>query len=336
MALPIDRGEKHTPARYVLHGPEGVGKSTLAAQWPHPVFIDTEGGTSRMNVDRLPKPTSVPHFLGILNEFKKDPMGYKTLVIDTIDWLQDLFVDSALGQTGLKSMGWTKEENAYNVLYADWNKMLDALSDLVNSGIHVVLVAHSDIKERKVPEEFGAYDHYQLKLIKGAAAKVREWAEYLWFVNMRVFIVKEGKDAKGPGKATDGTRMIYTVMHPCWSAKSKSAVPAEIPYRDGKLPDAVHELLEKQMEIPAPVAEAPVAAAPAAPPQDLPPHLLPLRDLMKASNITPKELMDAIAAKKHFPATTPIRNLPADYVQGDLIANWDKVVKSIKGATANV
>ena len=42
----------------VIYGQEGVGKSSLAAQFPGAVFIDCEGSTSKMDVRRLPKPTS--------------------------------------------------------------------------------------------------------------------------------------------------------------------------------------------------------------------------------------------------------------------------------------
>ena len=44
--------------KVVIYGQEGVGKSTLASCFPGAVFIDCEGSTTRMNVRRLPKPTS--------------------------------------------------------------------------------------------------------------------------------------------------------------------------------------------------------------------------------------------------------------------------------------
>ena len=41
----ITSGTIAAPVKTVLYGPEGIGKSTFAAQFPAPVFIDTEGGT---------------------------------------------------------------------------------------------------------------------------------------------------------------------------------------------------------------------------------------------------------------------------------------------------
>ena len=49
--------------RVVLYGPEGIGKTSFAACMPDPVFLDTEGGTVRYNVRRLPAPESWPMLL---------------------------------------------------------------------------------------------------------------------------------------------------------------------------------------------------------------------------------------------------------------------------------
>ena len=44
--------------KVVIYGPEGIGKSTLAAKFPRPLFIDTEGSTRHMDVQRTERPTS--------------------------------------------------------------------------------------------------------------------------------------------------------------------------------------------------------------------------------------------------------------------------------------
>ena len=56
--LNILTGRIARPQKAVLFGPEGIGKSTLAAQFPAPVFLDTEGGTHHLDVARLPSPKS--------------------------------------------------------------------------------------------------------------------------------------------------------------------------------------------------------------------------------------------------------------------------------------
>ena len=42
----ITRGKITKAVKCVIYGPEGIGKSTFAAQFPNPLFIDTEGSTN--------------------------------------------------------------------------------------------------------------------------------------------------------------------------------------------------------------------------------------------------------------------------------------------------
>ena len=56
--MEIIRGKIPCAKKVVIYGPEGIGKSTFASQFPDPVFIDTEGSTNSMDVARLPKASS--------------------------------------------------------------------------------------------------------------------------------------------------------------------------------------------------------------------------------------------------------------------------------------
>lgn len=56
--MQITRGKRARAQRVVIYGPEGIGKSSFAAQFPDPLFIDTEGSTDNMDVARMDKPTS--------------------------------------------------------------------------------------------------------------------------------------------------------------------------------------------------------------------------------------------------------------------------------------
>ena len=48
----ITRGKQARAQRVVIYGTEGIGKSTFASQFPNPLFIDTEGSTSNMEIGR--------------------------------------------------------------------------------------------------------------------------------------------------------------------------------------------------------------------------------------------------------------------------------------------
>ena len=81
--LNITKGKISRAQKVVIYGPEGIGKSSLAARFPDPVIIDTEGGTAHMDIRRIDKPRSWEEMLAIVKEVANTPGICKTLVIDT-------------------------------------------------------------------------------------------------------------------------------------------------------------------------------------------------------------------------------------------------------------
>ncbi len=57
--MEIIRGKMPGAKKVVIYGPEGIGKSTFAARFPNPLFIDTEGSTKDMDVART-RPDFMP------------------------------------------------------------------------------------------------------------------------------------------------------------------------------------------------------------------------------------------------------------------------------------
>ena len=89
----ITKGRIETAKKVVIYGPEGIGKSTFASQFPDPLFIDTEGSTKEMDVARFDKPTSW-ELLKSQIEYVKLNKPCATLIIDTIDWAEQLCIKS--------------------------------------------------------------------------------------------------------------------------------------------------------------------------------------------------------------------------------------------------
>lgn len=100
MKFQITRGLIVKPQKVVVYGPEGIGKTTFAADFPDPLFIDTEGSTNVYDVARLPAPTSWTMLLDEVREVIKNPTCCKTLVIDTIDWAEQLCVGHVCAKNG--------------------------------------------------------------------------------------------------------------------------------------------------------------------------------------------------------------------------------------------
>lgn len=226
--MEITRGKIQKAKKVVVYGPEGIGKSTFASQFPDPVFIDTEGSTAAMDVARLPRPTSWNMLLKEVEYIKSHPETCRTLVIDTIDWAEQLCVDhicSIHNKKGIEDFGYG---NGYVYTKEEFGRFLNRLSDVIEVGVNIVLTAHAQLRKFEQPDELGAYDRWELKLGKKTQSQtsplVKEWADMLLFCNYKTYSVATDKDGK-KHKAQGGKRVMYTSHHPCWDAKNRYGLP---------------------------------------------------------------------------------------------------------------
>ena len=226
--LKIHTGKAGGALKVVVYGPEGIGKSTLAAHFPRPVFIDTEGSTRHMDVSRTDKPSSWTMLMEQVQYIRSDPGVCSTLVIDTADWAEQLCIASICADkklSGIEDMGYGK---GYVYLAEEFGRLLNLLEEIVGRGVHVVLTAHAMMRKFEQPDEMGAYDRWELKLQKKTSALVKEWSDLLLFANYKTLSV--ATDDKGKKfKAQGGRRVIYTSHHPCWDAKNRLGLPEELP-----------------------------------------------------------------------------------------------------------
>src|SRR5262245_61106155 len=85
---------KGLPSRVILHGLEGVGKTSWAAHAPAPIFLMARGETGLETLIDTGRLKEVPHFpectswddlLSAIDSLAKEQHAYKTLVIDTMN-----------------------------------------------------------------------------------------------------------------------------------------------------------------------------------------------------------------------------------------------------------
>lgn len=229
--MKITKGKRARAQKVVIYGTEGIGKSSLAAQFPEPLFIDTEGSTDNMDVARLDKPTSWVMLNNQIAFIKANPTVCKTLVIDTIDWAESLCVDNLCAMHGKKGIEDFGYGNGYVYAKEEMGRFLNRLQDLIEIGINVVLTAHAQIRKFELPDEMGSYDKYELKLGKKTSSQtaplVKEWADMVLFCNYKTYLItQEGSTKK---KAQGSQRVMYTEHAAAWDAKNRHGLPSELP-----------------------------------------------------------------------------------------------------------
>ena len=230
MEFKISSGVQQTPVKVVLYGPEGIGKTTFASQFPDALFIDTEESTKMLNVRRFDKPKTWADVLGMVAAVVSNPTICKTLVIDTADWAERLCEQYVCARGKVDSIEGFGYGKGYTMVGEEFAKLLDALTTVTTKGVNVVLTAHSMIRKFERPDEAGAYDRYELKLGNKAgnrcAAAVKEWCDMLLFANYKEIVSEVG----GKKKAYGGQRVMYTTHHPCWDAKNRFDLKDELPF----------------------------------------------------------------------------------------------------------
>lgn len=327
----ITRGKIAKAQKVVIYGVEGIGKSTLAAKFPDPVFIDIEGSTGNMNVARFDKPTSYSMLMNQIAYVNANPDICKTLVIDTVDWAEKMAIEmicAAGNKTDIAQFGYGE---GFIKLEQEIGRFLNKLSDLVDKGINVILIAHAIIRKFEQPDELGAYDRYELKLgnktTGKTAALVKEWSDLLLFCNYKTHVF--ATDDKGKKhKAQGGERTVYAEHHPAWDAKNRHGLPFEMPMDWNQIS---HIFIGKPES-----EEKPQVTVPKEPVEENKVEIIysdyipkEVQDLMNIGNVTVKELSSYWEKAGHFPAGMIIENIPAEYWKS-LVAHWANVVSKIK------
>lgn len=340
--------------KVVLYGVEGIGKTTFASQFPDPVFIDTENSTDYLDVKRFDKPTSWQMLLNEVQDMKLNRPG-KTLVIDTIDWAEDLCKKSLCAQHNWKAIDSSDYGVRYVALGTEMGNLLDKLSEVIDAGVNVVITAHAWLRKKEEPDEVGSYDRYELKLEKKTAPIVKEWADTLLFANYKTYVVEtKNKSKKGQG----GARTMYTTHRPTWDAKNRWGLADELPFEFKQIAAAFDQAYTGGAQTAQPATTQPVQSQqptlppetptqPAQPAQPAPnqaptdqvidmSNVIPqgLADLMKIQNVTEDELMQIIYQGGFMPQDTPLKNVPQSLFE-HITSNWDAALGLLNSKVRN-
>ena len=329
--LNITSGRVARPQKLVLYGVEGIGKTSLAAQTPEPLFIDTEGGTAHLDVRRLQKPASWEELIALIQEVAATPDVCRTLVIDTADWAEQLCIDHICAkykQPGIESFGYGK---GYTYLAEEFARMLSACDEVILSGKNVIITAHAKMRKQELPDEQGAFDRWELKLSKQTAPLLKEWPDALLFLNFKTLVVTTETNTH---KAQGGKRVIYTSHSPVWDAKNRHGKPEELDLSYASIAPIFGDTApaaQNKTAVPAQPTKAPAAApAPQPLPTVTPETLKILNEWMEKAAIRPEHIQTLVAQKGHFPPETPIEQYPEKFVRGWLMHNWSQVVTTIQ------
>lgn len=219
---------KHAP-RIFLYGEEKIGKSSLAASAPSPIFLCGEDGLIGPQFAETPHYT--PGNWSDARDFAKTLLTakhtYKTFVVDTLDWIEPVLFAHLCARDSKKSIEEYGFGKGYVAAADEFRLFLADLERLMKSGMTIIILAHCHIKPFSNPAGDN-YDRYEPKVLKQLAGLVKEWSDAILLARAKVYTHKDSSKSKAKGVG-DIVRVINTNKCPAWDAGNRYSMPDELP-----------------------------------------------------------------------------------------------------------
>lgn len=225
--MKITKGVQRKRGRsFIVYGQGGVGKTTLAADMPDPLFIPVENGCDEHDVARAEQPKTFDEFRIALEEARDEKAH--TIVIDTITAVDALIASHLMQLSKVATVdevggGFEKwRKRAVNLCWQPINGRLDAL---LAAGKDVCLLGHTRINKYNSPTDEGGYDRFYFSENPEAHHLLYNWADIVLFFAFED--MRKPGDIKARGKGiTTGRRFLHSQHSAGYDAKARGVALA--------------------------------------------------------------------------------------------------------------
>lgn len=221
---------KYKPPRIIVFGDAGIGKTTFAVSAPSPVVIQTEDGLGILDIPRFPLASSFEDVLEALQSLATEEHEFKSVVIDSLDWLEPLIWQSTCKRLGVSSIEAPGYGKGYVETATEWRKFFSYITALRDEkDMLIIMTAHSVIQHVEDPVH-PAYDMHALKLHKRASAIAEEYSDIIGFASLKTLLKTEeaGFGEKRNRAISTGERVIHVGANPAYVSKNRYSMPDTI------------------------------------------------------------------------------------------------------------
>lgn len=223
----------------LLYGLPGVGKTSLAAQFPNVLIVGFEQGTNGIDNAYVAQMQSWGDFDDLVRQLVRDPEikeKYHCIAIDTADEAWAMCERSVCAEHNVTSIGDIGYGKGYNETSKKYH---DAMQLLTKAGYGVVFTAHSVEKTYK-NEKGQEYPYLQPALDRRPFDIINKMVDIIAYI--REISIDDGKETKRERfmylRDEQGERFL---------AKSRfKYMPSRIPLSYSALVNAIQEACDKQ------------------------------------------------------------------------------------------
>ena len=239
------------PARILLYGEPGIGKTTLPATAPNVIYLPVEDGIpAGVEVVSFDKPRTFKDVMDSLQSLYEEEHDFKTLVVDSVSELQRLIFDETCSRGDEKGNKKNNiEDFGYGKGYVYAQRVLHEFIEGINLlrseiGMTIVLIAHSKIERFDDPES-SSYDRYELDLHAKLVTALEREMDAILLLKRNVTVKKEAEGFNKERAIAEGGRHVFlhSEGRPAYVAKNRYDIPDKIKIEKGKGWEAIAPFL---------------------------------------------------------------------------------------------
>jgi hypothetical protein len=237
MAINLKSLSKPTGQRPIiatLFGEGGMGKTTLAAMFPKPVFIRTEDGTASLtgndNVSLFPLATSTQDVLDAIEVLATEKHEFKTLVIDSITQLATL-IEAEIVAADPKAKSINQAGGGYGAGYGAASEKHRQIREWAGSlayetGMNVVFIGHADTETLDLPD-MDPYARYCVRMHKKSIPHFTDNVDAVCLIRLKTFTRGDGDKKRA---ISTGEREILCFPQASSVTKNRFNITEPLPF----------------------------------------------------------------------------------------------------------